>query len=386
MNTRDVPIDHLWSTEMERVAKEGKVSKEERTQILARIEEIRVAEGHSHAAVAGMISVSASVWSQVRAGNYPGRADRIFCMARQWLAARELCNAAPAATYVPTSDGKRVIIACNHALRMPCIAQIMMPSGGGKTTALMHYAQRMGERCMFIQAGEALSGKRALIGEMARMLGIRITKTELFQEIYKHVRGRLATHYAGGAGVPMMVIVDEATTLLPASLNMLRNFHDDMACRLAVVLADTWRMDSELRCDARRGMKGGYEQLTSRFQAVHRVSPRDEVKLDDVKLIANSILKSLGHTGKLHAESYKFLRNIAQAGGRFHNVQARLHAVDAIAEHVNATPTFSVRELDYVASLVGAEMQMDHSGDPPFGQPPAAVPASPVRADKAAVA
>ncbi len=361
---------------------EGKLQETERNRILARVDEVRLADGHTHAVIARMIGVGQSIWSQVRSGSYTGNTDRILCLARQWLGMREITHAAPPVPYVATTDGKLIMAVCERALSMPCIAQIMMPSGGGKSSALMHYAQHMGDRCILIQAGEALAGKRALIGEIARRLGYRPVKSERWTEIYDHVRSRLASYYAGGAGVPLMVILDETTSLLPATFNMLRNLHDDMSCRLAVVLADTWAMDDELRCEGRRGMKGGYEQLTSRFQAVHRVSPRDEVKLDDVKLITNSILKSIGHTGKLHADSYKFLRQVAQAPGRFYKVRARLYAVSSVAESVKATPTFSVRELDYVASLVGGEMQMDHSAGPPFGSPPAAVPV----ADKAAVA
>jgi len=259
------------------------------------------------------------------------------------------------------------MIACDRAMGVPCIAQIMMPSGAGKTVSLTEYSRRMGDRCIYLQAGEAFAGKEGILYELARRLGFKPYKRERSQTVYEYIRGRLADYYEGGKGVPMMLIVDEATTLRPAAINLLRNLHDDPACRMALVLADTWRMDREL--SGRNQIAGGYEQLRRRFGAVYRMRPDQEISAADSRLVADSILASLGHGHKLHPDSYKFLHRLTQLPGKFGNIASRLHAVHDVAESQRVSPAYTVAQLDYVAELVGMEMNIAHSA-PPFAALP----------------
>jgi len=179
------------------------------------------------------------------------------------------------------------------------------------------------------------------------------------------VRQRLADYYGRGKFDPYCVLVDEATALYPQSKHLLRNLHDDPDVRLALVLADTARLDRDLR-----GRTGAaqYEQLRSRAGAQYVQAATDEISAADSTAVADSILAALGHGKKLRREAYSYLHRLAQGDGKLRNVQQRLHAVAELARQSRCRADYSVAQLDYAADIVGAKWQMDWSGrTPPFG-------------------
>lgn len=130
-------------------------------------------------------------------------------------------------------------------------------------------------------------------------------------QLYRDVTDKLAERYQGGRNQSYMIIIDEATTLRASAINMLRNLHDDPACRPAIILADTVsRLDGFLY--SRAGIAGGNEQLRSRAKAQFirdadarfgwtvDARGREVRDLTDIKLVADATLGQLGFDAKLN--------------------------------------------------------------------------------------
>jgi hypothetical protein len=111
-------------------------------------------------------------------------------------------------------------------------------------------------------------------------------------------------------------------------------------------------------------LPGGYEQLRSRSGAQYIMQIHEEISAGDVKAVADSVLKSLGHHRELSQASCKYLTALAEADGALRNVVHRLHAVHDLAEASGAAPTYRVAELDIVAPLVGHACQIPDAENP----------------------
>jgi len=353
---------------------EGKPSPKQADEIFDRVKQIQVAEDLSNAAVARLVGpgCSATTWSQIKNGKYGGDIRNIAKVLATWLADHESHAEAPAAEYAATSIGRNIAKICERAWQMPCMATVITPSGAGKTTALRQYVQRRGSRAMYVQAGEVFASRKGLLRMIAMGLGIVTPSGTHGPDLYIQIRRRLADCYCGGKNPPFFLAIDEATTLAPGALNILRNLHDDETCRTAIVLADTARLDAELH--SRHGFAGGYEQLRSRMGASWILKPHAEgarkgevIPAADVKLVAGAILRALGHNGRLQQASFDFLYRIAQTEGTLRRVLHRLHAVHDVAAP-SGRADYSVAQLDWVAPLVGARRLMQHGGTVPFGE------------------
>ena len=339
------------------------LSDQDRRIIRTMISEIKSSERISHDQVAKILGCSTSVVSQVLAGKYGGDSDKFLIRGRRWLADRAERHEAPPVGYVSTSEGDQILCICQHAWNMPCIGKVMVDSGAGKTMALREYARRRRDRAIYLQVGEAMSGRTGLLLELSRCLKLHGRSGLALGRLYTDVRDRLAKYYQGGQNAPTILLVDEATTLRAESINILRNLHDDPAVRLAVVLADTARMDVNL---AARPMSGGVEQLRSRFGATYEPDPHRAALARDVRAVAGGVLDSISSEVNLGPESVNFLTGLAGAAGRYRNVVHRLMAVHYLAEASKTEPSFSVSELDFAATLVGGQCQIKHN-DSPFG-------------------
>ncbi len=345
---------------------DGPLTAAQRRKIIADIEELLATdEKLTTRVVARNIGCGRSTLSQLLSGKYKGTGDKYLRAGCRWMADRADRAKTPQAAYVRTSVGDYILTVCRRAADGPCIGQVVTPSGAGKTAALMEFARARGDRAVYLQAGYAFSSPGGLIGELARKLRIVITTRSTSATLYAQIRDKLADYYAGGRGDPFVVLVDEATTLRPTALNTLRNLHDDPACRVAIVLADTGRLTREL---TKRGGWAMYEQLRSRFGAAYLLGIDEEIPLADVQAVADSALAGLGHTRKLSKRAYEYLRRIAQDDGKLRNVVYRLHAVDWTARSAKIVPAFSAAELDFVADLVGAE-PFNKAAPMPFGRP-----------------
>jgi len=338
---------------METQPTDGKLTSIERDQVLDALKEIQRKEQISGNTLRRVMGCSHSVWSQISRGVYRGDSDKYLLRGRQWMIERASRQEAPASGYAPTHVGNMVMAVCQQAWEVPCIGLVVTPSGAGKTAALREFARRRGERALYIQAGEAYCSKQGLILEIAHRLGVKDTTRSTSARLYRSIRDKLADYYAGGEGSPFCLLIDEATTLRPSALNVLRNLHDDDACRVALVLADTARLDAEL--SSRAGIAGGYEQLKSRLGAKFLMAADAAIPAKDVKAVIENVLTSLGFTGRLDRHALDYLCQIAQAPGKLRNVVYRLHAGWRLARMAEARATFSVTELDYAAGLVGAK-------------------------------
>lgn len=345
---------------------DGPLTEKDRQQIRTALREIQAAENVPNSVMARILGCSQPLYSQLVKGTYKGDVDRWLARARQWMADRAERAEMPQVTYVETSIGRAIMTVCRRSWAKSRIGRVITPSGCGKTAALVEFARRRGDRALYLSAGECFSSKRALLGEIARQMGMRHARHDKLHELYPRIRDLLAGYYAQGKADPFCLIIDEATTLRADTLNMLRNLSDDPDCRVALVLADTWRLDVELHRP--RGIAGGYEQLRSRIGVEFKMRVDDEISLADVKAVADSILDALGHKRRLRESSYRYLSHVTQIDGKFRNLVHRLEAVCEVAEATGTPAEYSVAQLDYVATLVGHDCQMEHA-EPPFGRP-----------------
>ena len=353
-------------------ANDGPLTEAQRNELRGILTDLIDAQGLTVRDVARAVRCSPSVITQIRAGTYGGDEDRYLRAVRDWMAEQHQRATSPDGAYVETADARRVLAVCHRARTMPCMGKVVLESGAGKSAALAEAARRWGDRVVILQAAEAAASKLGLLYALADAVGVRTLAKSTFARLYREVRDRLAGYYAGGRRLPLLVLVDEATTLQPRALNLLRNLHDDEAVRLAVVLADTDRLDGELA--GRGGLAGGYEQLRSRLGAVYapralRASSygvRCSVSLDDVRAVAAATIAALGDEAALTADAARALWEMANTPGRLRNVVYRLRTVHDVARVAGVAPTYSAAELDYVAELVGAERKL--RGRSPFGK------------------
>jgi hypothetical protein len=360
------PVEMLRRATLATDSPAEKLTDRQREEVLASLRGLQAAEGLSNAAVSRVLRCSRSTWSQISRGLYQGDADRYLLRSRQWMTERLERAEAPLAEFVETSVGKRILAVCQRAWSVPCIGRVVTPAGCGKTSALLEFVRRRGDRAIYLQAGEAFSTRQGLISELAERLKIPVRSRSTSASLYRQVRDRLAGYYAGGAADPFCLLVDEATTLQPRALNVLRNLHDDRQVRLAVILADTWRLDAELH--SRHGLPGGYEQLRGRCGAVYALPLAEAVSPGDVRLVAEAVLEAVGFEGRLPAESLKYLVSLAAEDGRLWNVVHRIWAVHDLAEQTRCEAQFTIAQLDFAAPLVGAACRMEHAAVP-FGAP-----------------
>lgn len=346
-----------------------KLTAAETAAIIERAQAVKASENLSNEAIGRVIGYSSSVVSQVLGrGTYGGDVEEVLRQVRSWLDGRDMRSGRPETPFVKTRIAAMISAVCTRARNMPTIGMVVTPSGYGKTAAFGDFAARAGAGCVYVQAGEMMSTARGLLIELAMKLNVSMSRAwPSTEQVYREVRGRLAGMYAGGSAASTLIIVDEATTLRPRAINMLRNLHDDPACRPGVVLGDTWRMDAEMKNPRRRRITGGYEQLTSRAGAVYRVAHGGEISQADSTAVARSVLKGLGFSGRLEPRAAGLLHAIANTPGALRNVVHRLQAVHDVAAATDSVPAYTKLELDYVATLVGAECELDHAGLP-FGR------------------
>ncbi|NLF32015.1 MAG: AAA family ATPase [Planctomycetes bacterium] len=343
-------------------AMDGPYTPQQRKAIGEALEANRVASGLKVNQLSTMLGWHPSMYSRIIKGTYPGDIDKYLTGAVRWLNDRAEAAAAPAADYVETSIARRIIATCRRAVNRGTIARIEAPSGIGKSMALREFARQRGDRAAYIYAGENYSQRGALVREIALAVCQSAPDHMSSDRLFSRVRDTLRQFYGGGQSAPFAIIVDEAQTLTAASLNTLRNLHDDPACGAAIILAGTARLTFKLQSSHERGQ---YEQLNSRTRATWSMSETDPIDEADVDAVVAGTLAGLGCKSTLPAASLKFLRRLAGERGKLRNPVNRLRDVADMAEILGVRPTFSVAELDYVATLSGAEQQMVHA-EPPF--------------------
>ena len=371
-NQTGQPIDLI--RQQRRIAKlsEGPLSKAEYKQVVAEANR-RITTGEITAtSLARIIGCSRSTLSRILHDTYPVEPGAKFVRRlRGWLDGKTDKIDVPPVDYVPTSIGGRIQTICELSVAIPTIGVICTRSGCGKTAALSHYVQQRGSHLStYIQAGQAHCTKRSIMARVAAALGIPPGRM-ILDRLYASVVTRLAGKYAGGRGEPYLLVIDEATTLRPNALGILRDLHDEPSCQTAIVLADTWRLDAELH--SRHGFAGGYEQLTSRAKARFMMTDEDQIPTADVKAVATGLLAGLGFDKKhrLPAGSLGYLTKLAAQPGGLRNVVTRLQTVHYLCEAKGYEATYSVEQLDFTGQMQGANTEQVYK-EIPFAKTDAA--------------
>jgi DNA transposition AAA+ family ATPase len=372
--------------------RDGEMSRAEMDRVIEQCREVQVLEEISDEDIGRVLRCSASTWNRVKSWKYRGDFKRVLQRARAWLGERATQAPMRTGEYVQTSIARMVMTVCHRATKRNTIGLVVAPAGTGKTLALGEYARQLADKAILLYGGEACHAKAGVAWELAERLGVHCTHRGSTAVVYKAVRKRLAGMYAGGRAAPVTILVDEATAMRPEAINLLRNLHDDPATRTPLVLADTWALDRQLH--AARGLPGGYEQLRSRAGAHYLLRADAEISLDDVRLVAESVLATMGEAGRMPAKALQFLHRqvanqsvrmdgrqcLAMRPGALRNVMQRLHAVADVCEAAGREPAWSVAELDGVAALVGLDMANPDTPSPFAPAMPAGTDAPPARA------
>jgi DNA transposition AAA+ family ATPase len=341
-------------------------------RIRKEIAEVQAVDHISDAQMAKALDISTATFSQIKNSKYTGTTHRYLKEWRLWLLNRRDAIRMPTQRFVMTSIAGRIISTCEMAADLPCIAMVQTPSGWGKTAALMEVQRRMGRTgAVLLSAGETCRGKRDLLFELAKRLGATVSENFMISEMYNAVRQHLAQRTAANKGRSFLILIDEATTLLPDTISMLRNLHDDEQCHPAIVLADTVsRMTLTFR--VRKSVPGGHEQLLSRAKAkyiVNVATDRDSetenpngdiIPIEDVSAVSNACLANLGYKVHLSKNALKYLHGLSKKDGALRNVTARLQGVHYYAVRRNLRTDFSVAQLDYLGHITGDDVMMDH--------------------------
>ena len=356
----------------------GIVSRQRKDKILAGIRVLIDKDSEdplSLADVARMSGVNRSIVSELMKDKYSGNADKHLERLEVFIRRLEYKTATPSGIYVPTLIGDQIDLVCNMAIRMPCIGIVKTPSGWGKTSALMaKAAEQTEDHCTYIQAGQVIRTPKAILTELAVRLGVSMGPNSHQDKLYRDVKNALVAAYRGGRNPSHLIIIDEATTLSPQTINTLRNLHDEPTCKPAIVLADTVaRMDSFLHSRSREAMAGGNEQLRRRAKAQFIKTVADEIERGDVAAVTDAYLKQLGHNRRLNVSSYTYLHELANMPGALGNVTARLQAINVYTKAAGYVPSYTVDQLDYIGSLTGGHQRDEWDSKPiPFREAEAA--------------
>jgi len=340
-------------------------------EVLAEVERVRRADGISLEALGRVIGRSGSTLSQVVSGKYAGDAGRVIKALAAWL--EDAGHRSPGdVPFAATSVARRILTVCDLAVCQVKMGLVVTPSGSGKTAALREFSRQRPDRRLYLTTGELVTTKLGLLAELVARLGLEkaLPRGATTYEKTRAVRDRLAALYSGGRYPPFVIIVDEATTLQPSALNLLRGLYDDPEVRAVVILADTWRLESALH--SARGIPGGTEQLRSRCGAQYRmaVSGRGPAAISraDVQAIGRAVLGRSGFEGGLPDSSWTYLYGLVIESkdgawrlrdGGLRNVVDRLDTCRDTAVRLGVEPTYSVAELDEVADLVGQTRQYE---------------------------
>lgn len=372
----------LLSERMEiMMAKEGPFTPGERRKLVEKITSYLAAHGITDGRFAAIMGVSRSTWSQIRSGSYPSTEgmDKVLIEASNWLVKRSAQPPVQAVPYAPTSVGRKIMTICTYALNSESMGLIVAPAGCGKTVALKEFVRRQGSGAVYVEAGEGFSTKRALLVELALKLGLSAAAAHTLEaanemeslsidQLIRRIRIALAAKYAGGKGLPMVIVIDEATEIKPTALNVLRNLHDDGDCRAVVIIAGTLLLGQDLKHHRGRRPKG-YEQLVRRCRAAYTVPADYQFTKKDVRLVADAVLASVGEE-RVHLDRYAidYLHRLAhQQDKRLSNIDNRIRAVRDIARETKTNALYTVAQLDYAASLTDDAFEYEHH-ELPFGK------------------
>ena len=352
------------------------MSDAERAETLRKMLEVQVAENLGGRAIAKILGCSDALWSQLRNGKYPGDSDKFLLRGRQWLAARDAAGSTiKPGDYVETEIGQSIQTVCARAWRTATMARIVLPSGAGKTAALMHIKRTFGRRVVYLQAHMSGANKAGIMRSLARASGIKLSEGWPADRIFDQVRQLYTSWRESDSTLPPLILVDEATALPAKCLNYLRQLHDDPEIGAAVVLVDTARLDDQLALGDRK-LAGGFEQISSRLAYSYPpagLDISDLITAQDVQAVAIAAIEANGFEppARLHKETMRFLHQLATTRGALRNVVNRIRAVADLARDLGCQPAWSVAELDYAAKLTGGISKMPHKV-PPFGRNAAA--------------
>lgn len=155
----------------------------------------------------------------------------------RWLARQDAARAGT--VFVENGPARRVFSVLDYSMASGTIGFVVGESRAGKTMAAREWARRMGEgKAVFVEA-PPIGGYRALLGEIARAVGVgnqrKSGPTLLYELRQAFSRGRI-------------LIVDEAGHLVPdggrdrtsraPGLDCLRHIHDASGCPMVLLVTE----------------------------------------------------------------------------------------------------------------------------------------------------
>ena len=248
-------------------------------------------------------------------GTYAGDGSRIATAMQRWMISRgkrqEIRAAAPRNLFVETPSAAEYLQLLAHAQHMPDIVVIAGDPGLGKSAAACHYT-RNNPNVFKIVAEEAHNSNRALLGELASVLGC-YDNGSLYR-ISREIKQRLLN--SGG-----LIIVDEAQHYTTQMLNQIRTYYDQ--CGVGIALIGNEAINARLRGGKRASE---YAQLTRRVgPRVNRHKPRSgditalldawEVPEGDVRKMLRAIALRPGALGEMQ-KTHRMAQLLANAQGR----------------------------------------------------------------------
>jgi DNA transposition AAA+ family ATPase len=257
---------------MSDTSKPRKWGEEEIEAVVRRVDDLVRAEDMTRKQVAAESGVAYGTLTPFLGGTYAGDRSRIAEKLEIYLASRgkrEAIRAAvPAAGFVATPTATAIHDLLAHAQGMPDMVVITGAPGTGKTFAACAYT-RGNPNVWKLVASPALNSTRALLGELASLLGVYDAGSQY--RIARDVMRRLS-------GTQSLIIIDEAQHLTSAMLDQLRAFHDQSPCGIALLGNDAvvGRLEGGRR-------SAEYAQLTSRVGM--RMKRRAPQKGDVVALL-----------------------------------------------------------------------------------------------------
>jgi len=303
-------------------------------------------DGVSRARIAAAVGVSGATVTQFLQGKYASDDLRVRQKITAWLRTRELKVSMPLPEFVPTSISRRITWVCNRAMAAGVLGLVIGPSGIGKDMGVYDFRRRVGgERVRIIECDGASIGRYGILREMAGALDVPYTRRRDYgsQDIRDAIVAKLsASRGAGGAG--LLLVFNETHLLDYSAVEMIRRVLDKSGT--GGVLVGTARLATQM---AGRGQLM-YEQLRRRCRAAAAFRQIDEVPLEDVKAVAESVAgRKLSKTvlGQLYGEA-----NSQEPGhlGKLGRVAALVHQAMELA----GDKDLCVADLDNAATLLAA--------------------------------